>query len=219
VTRIKQLEWQKSHAWARPDDATIYLWRLDLFTNQRLHLLNEKEIARYKSIQHESQARRFLNARGQLKALLAGYLDAEPQEIQIETETGGKPMLSDPANPLQFNLSHCDDLALVAVSKNMKVGVDVEIIRQRRGMTKVFKRYFDSEAKVTEISPQLFFECWTTMEARQKCLGRGIFGEKVLVGEVGSLSMIIAPDVIASVAWDNPAAIPPISCFDYAADA
>ncbi len=56
--------------------------------------------------------------------LLAAYLDLTPAMLEFERASGGKPRLR--GEPLQFNLSHSDRLALLAVSSVLPVGVDVQ---------------------------------------------------------------------------------------------
>jgi phosphopantetheinyl transferase len=56
--------------------------------------------------------------------LLAAYLGATPAMLEFERAPGGKPRLR--GEPLQFNLSHSERLALVGVARRVRVGVDVQ---------------------------------------------------------------------------------------------
>jgi 4'-phosphopantetheinyl transferase len=56
--------------------------------------------------------------------LLASYLELTPAMLEFERAPGGKPRLR--GEPLQYNLSHSERVALVAVSRNLPVGVDVQ---------------------------------------------------------------------------------------------
>jgi 4'-phosphopantetheinyl transferase len=56
--------------------------------------------------------------------LLASYLRLTPAMLEHERGPGGKPRLR--GEPLQYNLSHSQGLALVAVSRDLPVGVDVQ---------------------------------------------------------------------------------------------
>ena len=56
--------------------------------------------------------------------LLAAYLGVTPAMLEFERATGGKPRLR--GEPLQFNLSHSERLALVAAARELPLGVDVQ---------------------------------------------------------------------------------------------
>jgi phosphopantetheinyl transferase len=58
------------------------------------------------------------------RMLLASYLSLTPAMLEYERGPGGKPRLR--GEPLQYNLSHCERLALVAVSRGLPLGVDVQ---------------------------------------------------------------------------------------------
>ena len=60
-----------------------------------------------------------------LHRVLAVYLGEDPARIRLETGAQGKPRLADPQGQLRFNLSHSGEIALVAVSGEAEVGVDV----------------------------------------------------------------------------------------------
>lgn len=92
-----------------------------------------------------------------LRAVLAGYLDADPAAVELRRGANGKPALADDSRGLCFNLSHSADLALIAVA-GREVGVDVERIRPRRSTD--------------------FYEGWARHEATVKCLGTGLSGRR-----------------------------------------
>lgn len=58
------------------------------------------------------------------RMLLGSYLGLTPATLEFERARGGKPRLR--GEPLQFNLSHSERLALVGVSLDLPVGVDVQ---------------------------------------------------------------------------------------------
>ncbi|HKO39194.1 MAG TPA: hypothetical protein VJU14_12580 [Solirubrobacterales bacterium] len=89
-----------------------------------------------------------------LRRVLAVYLREQPQEIELTRGKHGKPRLAADSARLEFNLSHSGDLALVAVSGTLEVGIDVERMRPRR--------------------EEAFYWRWACREARLKCLGIGL---------------------------------------------
>lgn len=56
--------------------------------------------------------------------LLAAYLGVTPAMLEFDRSSNGKPRLRD--EQLQFNLSHSDRVALLAVAAVLPVGVDVQ---------------------------------------------------------------------------------------------
>lgn len=135
----------------------IHIWsaRLDSPAWPALDRLPPRERARAARIRDRRRARRWTAARWALRDVLSRYLETAPAEVALATATGGKPMLAAPQPPLRFNLSHSRGMALVAVSGQHEVGVDVERIGRRR--------------------PAAFYAAWTRREASLKCFGRGIW--------------------------------------------
>jgi 4'-phosphopantetheinyl transferase len=102
--------------------------------------------------------------------------------VAIELRLGehGKPRLADGPQGLEFNLSHCGELALVAVSEARPVGIDVERIDSSRDLLALAKRELDPGA-VEAVSAaaesdraDIFYAAWVRHEARLKCLGVGL---------------------------------------------
>jgi 4'-phosphopantetheinyl transferase len=98
--------------------------------------------------------RRWVSARWALRGVLARYHEREPAQIELRCGDRGKPMLAASEESLRFNLSHSDDLALIAVAHGREVGVDVERIGARR--------------------PAEFYAAWARREAIAKCHGVGL---------------------------------------------
>lgn len=128
-----------------------------------------------------------------LRPVLATYLGKDPEQIHLVRGEHGKPRLAESGRRLEFNLSHSGELALVAVSGELEVGVDVERVRPKRG--------------------EGFYRRWARHEARVKCLGIGLLRarqtdlEPVAVGmlEVESgyaaAAAVAAPDLPPLRGW------------------
>jgi 4'-phosphopantetheinyl transferase len=117
-----------------------------------------------------------------LRRVLSRYLDLPAAEIHLANGEHGKPRLADPESGLQFNLSHSGSLALVAVSRGLEVGVDVEKLEPGRDLVALAARVLEPEeaeavrAATGEDRARVFYELWTRHEARLKCLGIGLTG-------------------------------------------
>lgn len=76
----------------------------------------------------------------------------------------GKPYCKVEKEVFDFNISHSDNLIVLAASKNVKVGVDAEKIRQLKSLK--FKKIMQpEELDRIEKEPELFFDLWSKKEA------------------------------------------------------
>ncbi len=178
-----------------PENA-IHLWRIELDrhpVDSCRSLLSQDESERAQRFATETLQRRFSVARASLRRILAGYLPpdgakpADPEDLIFAYGPNGKPALAlDPAReasaPLEFNLSHSDELALLAVCRR-PVGIDIEPIRPLANAIAIARRTFppavtqELEGLPERDLPQGFFQHWTALEARAKLHGGGIFSD------------------------------------------
>jgi 4'-phosphopantetheinyl transferase len=106
----------------------------------------------------------------ELRGLLARYLE---HPVRIVLEEHGKPRLDD--DSLAFNLSHSGTLALVAISSEGPLGIDIEQHRTIRDIDQLAKRYFTpAEAALVARDPAVFFRLWSRKEAWIKAQGGGL---------------------------------------------
>lgn len=118
-------------------------------------------------------------ARGLLRQLLSAYAARPAAELRFTYTKYGKPVVADLDEP-HFNVSHSDDVVLLAFTRLAPVGVDVEAIRQlpdRDGLAaRVFSPRELSRFRATPIPyrDRLFFHGWTRKEAFIKAVGEGL---------------------------------------------
>jgi 4'-phosphopantetheinyl transferase len=126
--------------------------------------------------------RQFVARRGLLRAVLASYLAAPPEDLCFAYGHKDKPRLTgDPGwEKLEFNCSHSGDVALIAVTRAGEIGVDVERIRADVRHAELAARFF-APAEATALARrsgreqrQLFFHLWTAKEAWIKAVGGGL---------------------------------------------
>lgn len=140
---------------------------------------SEKEKIRAQRFHFEKDRTRFTGARGILRKLLSQYLKCDPADIEFSYSSHGKPALvNDP--DLHFNVSHSQNVALFAFSKQFELGVDIETMEKFREISAIAKRFFtEEESKIIdsqndEAQIQAFFNGWTRKEAFLKALGLGL---------------------------------------------
>ncbi len=188
----------------RPDE--IHLWHAPLAALPcRRAWLGPAEQARLERLSDPAARQTFCAARTLLRRLLGGYLDRAPDAVDIRLDAQGRPHLAEPA--LDFNLSHAGGQLLLAFARGRHVGVDCEAVRAVQGMARIAERLFDAEERAhwerDGGTPEGFFRIWTRLEARQKCLGEGLFARRVAPSEVRCRSFHAA-GLPACVAWSPP---------------
>lgn len=115
-----------------------------------------------------------------LRRVLARYLRKNPARIELRMGKHGKPALSENPPRLRFNLSHSGCLALVVVTAEREVGVDVEAEAPGRDFARLAEIGLDeAAAAVVRASPpewraQAFYSAWVRREAVAKCFGTGL---------------------------------------------
>jgi len=144
--------------------------------------LSPDEMARADRFHFARDRTRFVRCRSALRRLLASYLGAPAAEIRFEYSTSGKPQLAPEQNSrgLHFNVSHSADMALIAVGSDLRLGVDIEKIRDDVEAAALAERFFSPRERAglralpAHLLVQGFFACWTRKEAFLKATGTGL---------------------------------------------
>jgi 4'-phosphopantetheinyl transferase len=178
---------------------------------ERAKLLSTAEVeraARYESNLHRAC---FLQRRTAQRIVLAAYLDISPQDVVYETNEFGKPSVrfGQGSTELSFNASHSGTIALIAIVRSGRIGVDVERLRPSAEDEAVATRFFTTReaAKLAALSAEDritgFFNAWTRKEALVKALGRG------LSIPLDSFEVSLRPDEPPAILrWNVPSAAP-----------
>lgn len=140
--------------------------------------------------------RQYIIAHGLTRRILGRALRVAPEAVEFSRGPKGKPYLGGAFadRGIQFNMTHTSHLALVAVTRDREVGIDIERIRNNLAWEKLARRYFSpAEVEAFEAQPEAsrlrtFFVCWTRKEAVLKAIGTG------LGGGLGSFDVSVDPD-------------------------
>jgi 4'-phosphopantetheinyl transferase len=165
----------------------VHIWRVPLLRDaaellQLRGILSPEETGRADRFHFERDRNAFIATRGSLRQLLARYLKRSPAELAFDYGAYGKPKLrQNSLEPsVQFNVSHSNNLALMAFSLERRLGIDVEFVRLDIATEEIAERYF-SEQEVAELQSlpaslraEGFFLCWTRKEAYVKAIGDGL---------------------------------------------
>ena len=154
----------------------IHVWKFPV-ANADVSYLSESEKELARRFYFESDRNRFVVGRQAIRFLLSKYLSVNPAEIVITGEKGQKPVISSPALPIHFNISHSRDLVLIAIG-GKQLGVDLEKIDPAFDYTALLEEHF-SEAErefiaVAQDPLKTFYFLWTRKEALTKAWGTGL---------------------------------------------
>ena len=158
----------------------IDIWQYSLHSTflQASSLLNENERARANRYHFERHQRRFTIARTMLRIILSKYVNASPQQLIFSENEYGKPYLTNYPE-VHFNLSHSQELALLAVGYKQPLGIDLEFFSDRpfAGIGKIM--FSEKEITAFQAVPHYlqtlaFFHIWAQKEALIKACGLGL---------------------------------------------
>jgi 4'-phosphopantetheinyl transferase len=166
--------------------ATIELYRcqLDVDEVERHRLartLSEEECRRATRFRFDIDRYRFVVGRARVRTLLGIVLGIDPAAVPIVTLDRGKPAL-DPmiASNIRFNLAHSYGVALLALTVEREVGVDVECVRRGFAHMGIAEQFFaPAEVAALRSMPSAeqeaaFYRGWTRKEAYVKARGGGL---------------------------------------------
>jgi 4'-phosphopantetheinyl transferase len=168
------------------DETHIWQAKLDLSTaeiTQLTEILAEDERIKASRFRFPEHRQRYIAARGILRKILGFYLNINGDTIEFEYNSRGKPKISNfNAINLQFNVSHSQDLALYGITRDRRIGIDLEYLRDLDDADKIARRFFSPTESVLvaslegEEQKRVFFQFWTAKEAYLKAIGSGLSG-------------------------------------------
>ena len=170
-----------------PGEDEIHLWRADLDDpapdrGALFRILSSREQERARRFVFERDRRRYLVARAWLRSVLGRYLKLPPHKVPLSAGTHGKPDIAAEINParIEFNLSHCGRGALLAVTTERAIGVDVQEALPDDAWPATARRFCTvGEWEHLQAMPSVrratvFSEIWTRKEAAGKAAGVGL---------------------------------------------
>jgi 4'-phosphopantetheinyl transferase len=143
--------------------------------------LDAAELHRASQFRALQDRQRFVVSRGILRSLLGDYTGVAPDRVAIRILPGGKPALRKDADsaPLRFNLSHCNDMIVLAFSSG-EVGIDIQREEGFEDMPRVVENFFSAEEAIAferlagQERSRFFFRTWVRKEAYMKATGEGL---------------------------------------------
>jgi 4'-phosphopantetheinyl transferase len=145
-----------------------------------LHLLTPKDLASLNHIQDPARRSSAIAARVLLRLALSRAVDRAiaPSEWKFAVGEHQRPIINSTQPQIKFSVSHVDQVVMVAVSRDLNVGVDVESVDQEVGGDVVagfchveeleYVQRLSEPRRVRE-----FMRLWTAKEAYTKMTGQG----------------------------------------------
>ncbi|PJF29388.1 MAG: 4'-phosphopantetheinyl transferase [Phototrophicales bacterium] len=158
----------------------VFWWRVSRWSAYQqafASVLSSDETHRANRFLSEAIQTRFIVARGMMRHILSYYTKQQPQTLIFRYGIRGKPILDNV--PFAFNLSHSDDVVMLAMAQAPTIGVDVEQIVPMVEMRRVAADYFSMNEQIalfalpTHEQLPAFYRCWTRKEAYIKARGDG----------------------------------------------
>lgn len=160
----------------------IDVWSVRLSTPvppTAMAVLDRDEQARAGRFRFPIDRDRYVARHAFLRQVLAGYLDTTPPEVRIRRTRLGRPELA-ASRGIDFSTSHSDGVAIVAVNRWGRIGVDIERIRPLDDALDLAETYMTAREVAwlrtvpIESRSSAFLDLWTRKEAAVKAIGVGL---------------------------------------------
>jgi 4'-phosphopantetheinyl transferase len=170
---------QDSISGLAPASVDLWMYSTDQGCAEDHRVLSTDERARAARMVVAGSQCLFIRTRAWMRRTLAGYVGCDPAALVFDYGHHGKPQLRD-FGEIEFNLSHSQSYAILAITRSGPLGVDIE----RCDCT----QDFDELAAITLTSAEQeplrseddskvrcheFFRLWVRKEAYLKALGTG----------------------------------------------
>lgn len=141
--------------------------------------LTNEEKSRAERFRFGKDERLWIACRANLRKILGQAIQRPPREVPLILSENGKPLLAPPYDSLHFNLSHCPDLAIVALCAGGPVGIDLESLDRATDLLECESTFchpleISALPSETRARASQLLRIWTAKEAVLKALGTGL---------------------------------------------
>lgn len=199
------------------DRIDIWQFSLEKLPENAWQLLNDPEKERAKRFYFEKHRRRFVITRALLRKILSCYLQQNPRDIDFCYNRYGKPFLFK-QQALEFNVTHSQDLAFIAIGQSHALGIDIEffscrpykgIANQLFSSTELAHLHQQAERSM----PLCFFDIWSQKEAFIKRAGMGLSYPTQTFTTQAFTSNYLINDPLHHATWRMQSFMPRVACF------
>ena len=141
--------------------------------------ISDEERLRAERFRFREDALHWTACRAALRKILGSAIQRPPNEVPLVLSSYGKPVLAPPYESVHFSLSHCADLAVVALGIDGPVGIDLEKSDRAVDLLECEStfchpmeiQHLPNEAP---LRARRLLRIWTAKEAVLKALGTGL---------------------------------------------
>lgn len=161
----------------------VYLIQFNLFDSKEcIQYLSEDERVRAEKLKIEEKKNQLVITRSILRLLLSSAIGKSYQDIEFFYGEHGKPSIKESLNgkPIEFNISHSGNYALIAITLSRKVGVDIEEVNLNIDHQSLSKRFFSKQEYIrlqgidAGHQRDAFYSIWAKKESFIKATGKGV---------------------------------------------
>jgi phosphopantetheinyl transferase len=145
-----------------------------------LKLLTDEDWSSFRKIRDSAMRQSATAARILLRLALSKAIDRkiEPFDWRFEVSEHGKAIVARHFPRVNFSVAHVDELSVVAVSRSLEIGIDVESVDQNASEALMAGYCHHEEWNAVRDLPQLqkareFLRYWTLKESYTKLIGLG----------------------------------------------
>jgi len=173
-----------------PDLRQIHLWcafceaiQDEALLRRYSTLLSEPERQQQARFYFPHDRHRYLITRALTRTVLSRYADVAPRDWIFRASSHGRPEICNEhpaARLISFNISHSRQFVIIAVTRELPLGVDTEDCETREPPLEIADRFFapDEVSEMRSLPSQLqlrrFFQYWTLKESYIKARGLGL---------------------------------------------
>jgi len=148
----------------------VDVWLISLDEDAEI-VLSADEQLRAARFRFDRDRTRWTRAHSALRLILARPTGIAAAELRFAFGPHGKPSVGS-GGDIEFSLSHAGSWAMIAVTRGVPVGVDIERIREDVNMPALLKRLGEVDLPDTKAG---LYRAWTRREATSKAVGGALF--------------------------------------------
>jgi len=172
------------------------------------HALSDDEHRRAARFGRPELRDRYIVGRATLRALLGARLGVAAHEVVIARGGRGRPFAMN-AGSLDFNVSHTDGIALIGMTTNGRIGVDIEHRERQLNVEGVARKFMSTLEQAYlagldhDARRRALLRLWTCKEAMSKATGDALSApfRKLDVATGETLRLVDGPAPYAPSQW------------------
>ncbi|MDH5642206.1 MAG: 4'-phosphopantetheinyl transferase superfamily protein, partial [Nitrospira sp.] len=165
-----------------PHEIHVWGFVLDISESEltvATQFLSDDEQERIHRLSSDRHRRHRIAAHAGLRLLLGRYSETLSGQLVIQKTPAGKPFLQNRPS-VRFNLTHSHGRALIAITKDREVGIDLEKVRPDVDVVRLAQRFLSAQDQLfiergdQNRRHERFLKAWVAREAVFKAAGTGL---------------------------------------------